>query len=47
MNATGKNTSIPENFARMRALHHNTRKIVHHNLQHTADLREEEDGRAH
>jgi hypothetical protein len=31
----------------MRALHHNTRKICHHNLQHRADLREEEDWRAH
>jgi hypothetical protein len=46
-NATGKNTYIPENLARMRALHHNTRKICHHNLQRTADLREEEDRRAH
>jgi hypothetical protein len=31
----------------MRALHHNTRKICHHNLQQRADLREEEDWRAH
>jgi hypothetical protein len=46
-NATGKNTYIPENPARRRALHHDTRKICHHNLQHTADLREEEDRRAH
>jgi hypothetical protein len=46
-NATGKDTSIPENLARLRALHHNTRQIVHHNLQHTADLNEEENLKAH
>jgi hypothetical protein len=46
-NATGKDTSIPENLARLRALHHNTRQIVHHNLQHTADLKEEENRKAH
>jgi uncharacterized protein YchJ len=44
-NAMGKDTSIPENLARLRALHHNTRQIVHHNLQHTADLKEEENRR--
>jgi hypothetical protein len=43
-NVTGMNTSISENLARMRALHNNTRKIYHHNLQHTADLKEEENG---
>jgi hypothetical protein len=31
-NAMGKNTSIPENLTRIRANHHNTRKICHHNL---------------
>jgi hypothetical protein len=46
-NATGKDTSIPKNLARLRALHHNTRQIVHHNLQHTADLKEEENRKAH
>jgi hypothetical protein len=46
-NATGNDTSILENLARLRALHHNTRQIVHHNLQHTADLKEEENRRAH
>jgi hypothetical protein len=45
-NATGKDTSIPENLARLRALHHNTRQIVHHNLQHTADLKEDENRKA-
>jgi hypothetical protein len=45
-NATGKDTSIHENLARLRSLHYNTRKIVHHNLQHTADLREEENWKA-
>jgi hypothetical protein len=39
--------SIPDNLARLRALHHNTRQIVHHNLQHTADLKEEENQTAH
>jgi hypothetical protein len=37
-NATGKNTSIKENHARIRANHHNTRNIYYHNLQLTADL---------
>jgi hypothetical protein len=46
-NATGKDTSIPENLARLRALHHNTRQIEHHNLQHMADLKEDENRRAH
>jgi hypothetical protein len=46
-NATGKDTSIPENLARLRALHHNTRQIVHHNLHHTADLKKEENRKAH
>jgi hypothetical protein len=46
-NATGKDTSIPENLARLRALHHNTRQIVHHNLQHMADLKEEENRKVH
>jgi hypothetical protein len=46
-NAAGKDTSIPENLARLKALHHNTRQIVHHNLQHTADLKEEENRKAH
>jgi hypothetical protein len=46
-NATGKDTSIPKNLARLRALNHNTRQIVHHNLQHTADLKEEENRKAH
>jgi hypothetical protein len=46
-NAARKGTSIPENLARLRALHHNTRQIVHHNLQHTADLKEEENRKAH
>jgi hypothetical protein len=46
-NATGKDRSIPENLVRLRALHHNTRQIVHHNLQHTADLKEEENRKAH
>jgi hypothetical protein len=39
--------SIPENLARLRAQRHNTRQIVHHNLQHTADLKEEENRKAH
>jgi hypothetical protein len=46
-NPTGKDTSVPENLARLRALHHNTRQIIHHNLQHTADLKEEEIRKAH
>jgi hypothetical protein len=46
-NATGKDTSIPENLARHRANYYNTRNICHHNLQHTADLKEEENHRAH
>jgi hypothetical protein len=46
-NATGKDTSIPENLARLRDLDNNTRQIVHHNLQHTADLKEEENRKAH
>jgi hypothetical protein len=45
-NARGKDTSIPENLARLRALHHNTRQIVHHNLQHRAELKEEENRKA-
>jgi hypothetical protein len=45
-NATGKNTSIPENIARLRANHHNTKNICYNNLQHTADLKEEEKRRA-
>jgi hypothetical protein len=46
-NATGKDISIPENIARLKALHYNTRQILHHNLQHTADLKEEETRKAH
>jgi hypothetical protein len=46
-NATGKDTSIPENLEKAKTLHHNTRQIVHHNLQHTADLKEEENRKAH
>jgi hypothetical protein len=46
-NVMGKHTSIPENLARHRANYHNTRNICHHNLQHTADLEEEENCRAH
>jgi hypothetical protein len=43
----GKGHVNPENLARLRALHHNTRQILHHNLQHTADLKEEENRKAH
>jgi hypothetical protein len=46
-NATGKDTSMPVNLVSLRALHHKTRQIVHHNLQHTADLKEEENRKAH
>jgi hypothetical protein len=46
-NATGKDSLIPENLTRLRALHHNTRQIIHNKLQHTADLKEEENRKAH
>jgi hypothetical protein len=36
-----------KNLARLRALYHTTRQIVHHNLQHTADLKEEQNRKAH
>jgi hypothetical protein len=46
-NATGNDSSVPEDLARHRANFYNTRNICRHNLQHTADLQEEANLRAH